>query len=287
MDPLLFSYLGKTVTFHGARRLPDAEGMALRHPVWRGIHECSICGLRADQATDLAARALLRDRRFLKGASVCEVGCGTGVLAVLAARLGASRVLGIDCDLKALALARRTAAANGVSVELCRGDLLASVRGRFDVLIANLPQKPVLRGTRLPLGQDGGLRGDALLRRFLPQAARRLGPGGRLYFFVHTLTPPEMFARLAKSFRVEVAFWRRRHVAPGEYPQALVDHWMGLAAKGRALIHPRPHRPGWHTFYAMQVVGVRRAAGERPTRSSRPAAPSPPPRPPGPRAPGP
>ena len=124
------------------------------------------------------------------------------------------------------------------------------------MIVANLPQKPVPAGTRLPLGQHGGRKGDALLRRFIPQAVRHLNPGGRLYLFLHTLAPPEVLERLRKDFRVEVAFWRRRHIAPGEYPPALVEHWLGLAAKRKALIHPWARRPGWHTFYAMQVVAT-------------------------------
>ena len=239
------------------RRLADSEGRALERCAWGGIR--IRCGAGADQATDLSARALVRDRRFLKGASVCEVGCGSGVLAVLAARLGASRVLGIDCDPKVLALARRTVRANGVEVELVRGDLLAGIRERFDLIVANLPQKPVPAGHRLPLGQHGGRKGDALLRRFLPQAVRRLKRGGRLYLFLHTLAPPEVSHLLGKAFRVEVAFWRRRHVPPGEYAPELVGHWLRLTEKGRAFFHARPGRPGWHTFYGMKIVAVRRS----------------------------
>jgi hypothetical protein len=180
------------------------------------------------------------------------------VLSALAGRLGASRVVGIDCDPLALRLARRTAGRSGVSVAFMKGDLLKGTRERFDILVANLPQKPIPAGGKVGLGQDGGPCGDALLRRFIPQAVRRLNPRGRLYLFLHTLTPPDVLDRLREDFRVEVAFWRRRHVPPGEYPPALLNHWLGLAARGKALIHPRNGRPGWHTFYAMQGVAVRR-----------------------------
>ncbi len=185
------------------------------------------------------------------------------MLAVLAARLGAVQVLGTDCDPRSLALARRTAVTNRAPIRFRKGDLLTGVWERFDVLVANLPQKPVPVGYRLSLGQQGGREGDALLRRFIPQAVRRLNPGGRLYLFLHTLTPPGILERIREDFCVEVAFWRRRHVAPEEYPPALVAHWLGLAARGKALIHPRAGRPGWHTFYAMQVVAVRRGSARR------------------------
>lgn len=256
-----------------ARRLPDAEGSAWgplgarRRLPWNGVRpvECRDLrrGLGADQATDLTARALLADAHLLRGASVCETGCGTAVLGVLAAARGAARVVAIDCDPAALACARRTAATNGVRIEIRRGDLLRGVREHFDVLIANLPQKPVPPRARLPLGQDGGPDGNSLLRSFLTQGAGRLGPGGRLYCFLHTLTDPDILNHLAARFdRAAVRLWRRRHIPPGEYPDDLLAYWLGRAARGRALIHPRPGRPGWHTFYAAQLTATPRRPGK-------------------------
>ena len=194
----------------------------------------------------MSARALLRDRKQLRDAFVCEVGCGTAALSVLAMKLGAESAVGIDCDPRAVHLARRTAAANGVRMDLRRGDLLLGLKGRFDVLLANLPQKPSLR-------EDGG----ALLRRFLSQSRRRLKPGGRLYLFAHSLAPMGALAKGFRGFRVEVAFWRRRHAPPGEYPPGLIRHWLGLAERGLAVFHSRPGRRGWHTFHAVMLVATR------------------------------
>lgn len=239
-----------------ARRLRDVEGTgAEAFPRLRAV------GPGTDQATDLAFRAMERDRRHVRGASVCEVGCGSAVLAVLAARWRAKRVLAVDCDPRALKEARRLARAHGCAIEFREGDLLTGVTERFDILVANLPQKPVPPGFKLPLGQDGGPRGDAILRRFLPQAARRLNPGGRLYLFLHTLSSPGIRVLLGRYFKARVVCWRRRHVAPGEYPETLMAHWLGLTARGEAVIHPRPGRRGGHTFYAMQLVAIRKGSG--------------------------
>jgi ribosomal protein L11 methyltransferase len=72
------------------------------------------------------------------GASVLDVGTGTGVLALAARKLGASRVVGVDTDSVSVQLARENAAANGVlGVELS-GAPLAEVEGRFDLVLANI-----------------------------------------------------------------------------------------------------------------------------------------------------
>jgi ribosomal protein L11 methyltransferase len=74
------------------------------------------------------------------GADVLDLGCGTGVLAAAAARLGARRVAALDPSPAAVAAARETARLNGVEarVEVLFGDL-GAVRGRaFDLVLANL-----------------------------------------------------------------------------------------------------------------------------------------------------
>jgi len=70
--------------------------------------------------------------------SVLDVGTGTGILAAAAARLGVPRVVGIDIDPGALPVARATLARNGVAhVSLVAGELTA-LRGRYDLVLANL-----------------------------------------------------------------------------------------------------------------------------------------------------
>jgi len=70
--------------------------------------------------------------------SVLDVGTGTGILAAAAARLGVPRVVGIDIDPGALPVARATLARNGVAhVSLVAGGL-AALRGRYDLVLANL-----------------------------------------------------------------------------------------------------------------------------------------------------
>ncbi|MCC5947213.1 MAG: 50S ribosomal protein L11 methyltransferase [Nitriliruptoraceae bacterium] len=73
----------------------------------------------------------------LAGRAVADVGCGTGVLAIAAARRGASPVVGVDIDADAVAVSRANVAANDVDVELAIGSV-GDLAGPADIVCANL-----------------------------------------------------------------------------------------------------------------------------------------------------
>ena len=95
-----------------------------------GEHETTASCL--EELERLAAR--------VAGAEVLDLGSGTGILAVAAAKLGAGRVVALDTSPDAVAAAEETVRQNGVEgrVEVVPGDISA-VRGRaFDLVLANL-----------------------------------------------------------------------------------------------------------------------------------------------------
>ncbi len=73
------------------------------------------------------------------GARVMDLGCGSGILAIAAAKLGAAYVLALDIDPQAVEAARRNAAANSVGhvVEVKAGTIEAPSPG-FDLIVANI-----------------------------------------------------------------------------------------------------------------------------------------------------
>ncbi|MDY7041330.1 MAG: 50S ribosomal protein L11 methyltransferase [Chloroflexota bacterium] len=73
------------------------------------------------------------------GMSVLDLGSGSGILAIAAARLGASEVLALDTDPTAVEVARANVRANGVQrrVAVTHGSLHA-VQGTFDMLLVNI-----------------------------------------------------------------------------------------------------------------------------------------------------
>jgi ribosomal protein L11 methyltransferase len=101
-------------------------------------------------ASDLAA-----------GESVLDYGCGSGILAIAAARLGAGTVVGTDVDPQAIAASIANARANGVDAEFVLPESLAARGwGAFDVVVANILTNP--------------------LRLLAPALAARVRPGGRI-----------------------------------------------------------------------------------------------------------
>ena len=78
-------------------------------------------GTGAHDTTRLCLEALLE---LAPGGPLVDLGCGSGVLAIAAARLGWAPVLGIDHEHEAVLAARANADVNGVRIELRHGDLL-------------------------------------------------------------------------------------------------------------------------------------------------------------------
>ena len=105
---------------------------------------------------------VLLQNRSLSGLTVVDVGTGSGVLAITAAKLGAAFVAGIDADPDAVENARENIAANGVEqiVEAHVDDLQTTTVPPADLVTANLT--------------------GALLSRHAPDLARLVRPSGSL-----------------------------------------------------------------------------------------------------------
>lgn len=74
----------------------------------------------------------------LEPGSLLDVGCGSGVLSIAAAKLGFAPVVALDVDETAVEVTLANAAANGVEVEARRVDALADTLPATDVAVANI-----------------------------------------------------------------------------------------------------------------------------------------------------
>ncbi|HEX4944242.1 MAG TPA: 50S ribosomal protein L11 methyltransferase [Usitatibacteraceae bacterium] len=98
------------------------------------------------------------EREVHGGETVLDYGCGSGILAIAAMKLGAGRAVGVDIDPLALEAARYNASANAVDLDVRAAD--ADLQLEADLVVANILANP--------------------LRMLAPLLASRTRPGGRI-----------------------------------------------------------------------------------------------------------
>jgi release factor glutamine methyltransferase len=134
-----------------------------------------------------------RSPHVADGERVIDIGTGSGVLAIGAAKRGA-RVLATDVDERAVAAAAHNAQLNGVEVETQVGRLFAGAAGTFDAILANLPNEIVAPAHLASLSPEdartfaGGEKGNEQLLALLEAAPPYMTHSSRLYLGVHGLT---------------------------------------------------------------------------------------------------
>ncbi len=78
--------------------------------------------------------------KYYQGGSLLDVGTGSGILAIAAARLGAKDIVAVDIDPDAVRVAKENVEHNGLSgcVDVRQGDLLKGLDRAFDLAVANI-----------------------------------------------------------------------------------------------------------------------------------------------------
>jgi ribosomal protein L11 methyltransferase len=136
------------------------------------------------------------ERYLARGARVLDIGTGSGILAVAAAKLGAGAVCAVDKDPVAIRAARETVAQNNLQgrITIIEGNLLNQVSEKCDLLVANLHPH--------------------LLEELIPAAFSRITPGGALILTGFTADDEGLAAGLLRGagFKVERASIRGRWV---------------------------------------------------------------------------
>ncbi len=90
----------------------------------------------------------LIERYLSAGSTFLDIGTGSGILMVLAARLGAARLVGIDNDEIALGIAEKNLQLNQISqpcFKLKAGNLADGIDGQFDIIVANILSEAILK----------------------------------------------------------------------------------------------------------------------------------------------
>jgi ribosomal protein L11 methyltransferase len=114
------------------------------------------------------------DRTVRGGERVLDYGCGSGILAIAAAKLGAAHVDGVDVDPQAVETAAANASANGVGLNAMLPDALAD--GDYDLAVSNILAQPLIvlapllasRSRRLALSGILEEQAEEVMRAYRP-----------------------------------------------------------------------------------------------------------------------
>lgn len=162
---------------------------------------CSRPGVFSWDRLDAGTRALIDAMEVEPGERVPDLGCGTGIVGVVAARLSATgTVYLVDADLGAVDSATQTVRRNDISNGVVLpSDSTSAVRDlRFDVVVTN----PPFHLAKAPTYD--------VAPQFIEDAARVLRPGGRCYVVANRFLPYE--AHLSRAFTsVDVVYADRQY----------------------------------------------------------------------------
>ena len=133
----------------------------------------------------------------LRGKRVVDVGTGSGILALAAARAGAENVIAADINPNAVLTATENARANGVDdrVNALCSNLLSALAPRplFDVILSSPPKHAGKPRDLADRGWHAGPRYHDIADLF-DQSRERLKPGGRLYVMVSSDSDLDLFS---------------------------------------------------------------------------------------------
>ena len=170
-----------------------------------------------------------------KGESVIDIGTGSGILAILAAKLGGI-VSATDIDENAVELARRNAVRNNTEINCLQGEYFGGLPDKFDVIIANLSQTslpPDLRGaSQIFRSVDGGNNGNEILLQLLDEAKEHMHEASRLYVNIFTLSDYQStLNKIKKEYEARLIAKQTEPVK--EFIEENIEWYRQLAEEGK------------------------------------------------------
>jgi release factor glutamine methyltransferase len=179
------------------------------------------------------------DRLDLAGKHVADVGTGTGILALAAARAGAARVTALDINPNAALNAAANARANGFTdrVDALCSNLFSALPAEpmFDVILSSPPKHAGEPRDLADRGWHAGPRYRDIAALF-EQARERLKPGGRVYVMVSSDSDIALLVALMEraGFRVQVVHEHSLYIESMIIYELRVERDSGASGAGRA-----------------------------------------------------
>jgi len=204
-----------------------------------------------------------------KSESTLDLGSGCGIQAILAAA-HSDRVVGVDCNRRAVDLARFNAKLNGIgSIDFRKGDMFEPVQNEtFDLIVSNPPF--IISPENRHFFLNSGLEGDEICRQIVQQAPRFLKDGGYCILNANWAVIEQ------QDWRARLANWFEGSGCDG---LVLLQDTLDLGDYAASLIQLENHEEAeylrlfdkWMDYYARhKIVGIgqgvmvmRRAAGHR------------------------
>ena len=136
------------------------------------------------------------------GERVLDYGCGSGILALAALKLGAAEATAFDIDPQALQATRENAQKNGLSARVAIRDQPGAIEGLFDVVLANILAGPLVElAPRLAGMSRAG--GSLVLAGLLARQAAEVAQAYRPWFDIGPVAEREGWTLLAGRRRPE------------------------------------------------------------------------------------
>jgi len=90
----------------------------------------------------------LIEKYLEKGDAFLDIGTGSGILLIVAAKLGAGKLIGVDKDEIAITIAKQNLIINNIDTKRCKivhSDLVDSIKGKYDIVCANILSEVILK----------------------------------------------------------------------------------------------------------------------------------------------
>jgi release factor glutamine methyltransferase len=162
--------------------------------------------------SELMAKILREEH--VKGKKFLDIGCGSGILAIIAAKMGA-KVVAADINPIALTAAKANAQELGLDIEFIESNIFDNINDSFDVIIFNPPYLPENEDDLFvedKITYAGGPTGRKVIEKFVRDAKGHLNPHGKILMLISTLTSEERTADIFEEHGFKTKIIARKKI---------------------------------------------------------------------------